>query len=172
MVMLGVTVGLYYVDLSKALGWVGWNVVVAMIVAIIKATAVVLIFMNVRNSTRLTWLWAALGFIWLLLMTGIFMDYQTRAWIDQTGWTAIPSEYEIGGVSSRPAHPEWRRQFCGRKRRPASFGPTASAPAKSALIRLPTYKKSPAPKKARGIFAFYYLPRVPLRRVGGGSGAE
>ena len=102
MVLLGVTVGLYYVDLSKALGWVGWNVVVAMIVAIIKATFVVLIFMNVRNATRLTWLWAALGFIWLLLMTGIFMDYQTRAWIDQTGWSAVPSEYEINGVSSRP----------------------------------------------------------------------
>jgi caa(3)-type oxidase subunit IV len=102
MVMLVVTVVMYKIDLSHTTGWVGTNVVIAMIISAIKATAVIWIFMNVRNSTRLTWLWAALGFIWLILLVGIFMDYQTRAWIDQTGWTAIPSEYEIGGVSSRP----------------------------------------------------------------------
>jgi cytochrome c oxidase subunit 4 len=84
--LLAVTVGLYYVDLNRATGWSWPNIIVALIVAIIKATLVVLFFMNVRGSTRLTWLWAALGFIWLLLMGGIFMDYQSRAWIDSTGW--------------------------------------------------------------------------------------
>lgn len=98
--LLVLTVVMYKVDLSRF--WIGWNVIIAMIIAVTKAFFVVWVFMNVRNSTRLTWLWAAIGFIWLLLMLGIFMDYQTRAWIDQTGWQPVASEYEIGGVSSRP----------------------------------------------------------------------
>lgn len=89
LVLLGITVGLYYVDLSKLLGWSGWNLIVAMIVAITKAALVVLLFMNVRGSTRLTWLWAAIGFIWLLLMSGIFMDYLSRGWLDSSGWQPL-----------------------------------------------------------------------------------
>lgn len=89
--LLGVTVGLYYVDLSKGIPIPGVNLIVALIVAVIKATLVVYYFMNVKGSTRLTVLWAVLGFIWLLLMGGIFMDYQSRQWVDQSGWepTAI-----------------------------------------------------------------------------------
>ena len=86
--MLVVTVGLYYVDLSKGpLGAItGINLIVALIVAVLKASSVVLFFMNVRNGTKLTYLWAALGFIWALLMGGIFMDYQTRHWVFHQGW--------------------------------------------------------------------------------------
>ncbi len=86
MVLLGITVGLYYVDFNKITGWSWPNIILALFIAIVKASLVVLFFMNVRGSTRLTWLWAALGFIWLLLMGGIFMDYQSRAWIDSSGW--------------------------------------------------------------------------------------
>jgi len=64
----------------------GINLIVALIIAIIKAALVVLIFMNVKGSTKLTWLWAALGFIWLLILAGIFMDYQTRIWEPIPGW--------------------------------------------------------------------------------------
>lgn len=83
-VLLIVTVLLYYVDLSVALKWVGWNFVVAMIVASIKAYLVVRNFMNVKGSTKLTFLWAVLGFVWLMLMAGIFIDYRHRP--HQGGW--------------------------------------------------------------------------------------
>ena len=84
MVMLVVTVALYWLDLSKSLGWVGWNLVVALLVAASKAYAVVRNFMNVKGSTRLTFLWAVLGFLWFLLMFGILIDYRTRP--SQGGW--------------------------------------------------------------------------------------
>lgn len=86
MVLLAATVGAYYVDLNRLTGLHWPNLILALLIAISKATLVVLFFMNVRGSTRLTWLWAALGFIWLLLMGGIFMDYQSRAWVDSSGW--------------------------------------------------------------------------------------
>ena len=65
--LLVVTVVLYFIDLSKMWNWVGWNIVIALIVATVKAVLVVLNFMNVKGGTRLIWLWAALGFIWVLL---------------------------------------------------------------------------------------------------------
>lgn len=86
MVLLILTVVMYYVDLSKATHWVGTNLVIALTIAIVKAALVVLFFMNVKYSSKLTWLWASIGFIWLLLMSGIFMDYLTRTWQQPTGW--------------------------------------------------------------------------------------
>jgi cytochrome c oxidase subunit IV len=83
-VLLIVTVLLYYIDLSAAMKWVGWNFVVAMIVASIKAYLVVRNFMNVKGSTKLTFLWAVLGFVWLMLMAGVFIDYRSRP--HQGGW--------------------------------------------------------------------------------------
>jgi cytochrome c oxidase subunit IV len=62
------------------------NNLVAMVIAITKATLVVLFFMGVKYGTRLTWLWAALGFIWFLLLFGILSDYYTRPWERAGGW--------------------------------------------------------------------------------------
>jgi hypothetical protein len=60
----------------------------------VKAFLVIRNFMNLRGSTPLTVLWAALGFIWLLLMGGIFLDYRTapnhragRSW--NTPWRML-----------------------------------------------------------------------------------
>jgi cytochrome c oxidase subunit 4 len=53
--------------------------------AIAKATLVVLFFMHVRWGTRLTWVIAASGFFWLLILFGLTMqDYLTRGWVDGT----------------------------------------------------------------------------------------
>jgi cytochrome c oxidase subunit 4 len=50
-----------------------------------KATLVVLFFMHVRWGTRLTWVIAASGFFWLLILFGLTMqDYLTRGWVDGT----------------------------------------------------------------------------------------
>ncbi len=87
--LLIVTVGLYYIDLQRLpiIGAIhGINLMVALVIAVIKAALVVLIFMNVKGSTKLTWLWAALGFIWLLILAGVFIDYQTRYLITDPGW--------------------------------------------------------------------------------------
>jgi len=90
--LLLVTVGLYYVDLARFVPIMGINLVIALIVAIWKASLVVYNFMNLKGSTRLTVLWALLGFIWLLLMGGVFMDYKTRP--ATAGWQRM--EYPLG----------------------------------------------------------------------------
>ena len=58
----------------------GWmNIYIAMTIATFKALIVVLYFMHVRYSPRLTWIFAGAGFVWLLIMFSLTMsDYLTR----------------------------------------------------------------------------------------------
>jgi cytochrome c oxidase subunit IV len=61
------------------------NNVLMLGIAITKALLVVLFFMHVRWSTRLTWVVAASGFFWLLILFGLTMqDYLTRSWVEGT----------------------------------------------------------------------------------------
>jgi cytochrome c oxidase subunit 4 len=58
------------------------NNVVMLTVACAKALLVVLYFMHVRWSPRLTWVVAAAGFVWLIIMFGMTMsDYLSRGWM-------------------------------------------------------------------------------------------
>ena len=58
------------------------NNVVMLSIAVAKALLVMLFFMHVRWSSRLTWVVAASGFFWLLIMFSITMaDYMSRGWM-------------------------------------------------------------------------------------------
>lgn len=60
-----------------------FNDVVALSIAVLKATAVVLFFMHVRHSSPLTKLTVISGFVWLAFMIFITLsDYWTRGWLD------------------------------------------------------------------------------------------
>ena len=73
------TVAVAFVDLGAL------NNVVMLGIAITKATLVVLYFLHVRWSSRLTWVVAASGFFWLLILFGLTMqDYFTRGWVPGT----------------------------------------------------------------------------------------
>jgi cytochrome c oxidase subunit 4 len=75
----GLTVGAAFVDMGAL------NNVVMLLIALIKATLVILFFMHVRWSSRLTWVIAMAGFAWLLILFGVTMsDYLTRGWIQGT----------------------------------------------------------------------------------------
>ena len=79
MVGTALTVGVAFVDLGAM------NNVLMLGIAITKALLVILFFMHVRWSTRLTWVVAASGFFWLLILFGLTMtDYLTRGWVDGT----------------------------------------------------------------------------------------
>jgi cytochrome c oxidase subunit 4 len=75
------------------------NNIIAMTIAVTKATLVVLFFMHVKYSTKLTQLWAITGFIWVTLLTIILLDYGTRryepvpSWSQDTG-AALPRAVE------------------------------------------------------------------------------
>lgn len=62
------------------------NIIVAMTVAVIKATLIMLYFMHVRWSSRLTWLFAGAGIVWLMILFSItFSDYFSRSYLPQPG---------------------------------------------------------------------------------------
>ena len=64
-VLTGVTTAVAFVDLGVM------NVVVMLLIAFTKATLVVLYFMHVRFTSRLTQLAAASGFAWLAILIGL-----------------------------------------------------------------------------------------------------
>lgn len=57
-----------------------WNIVVAITIAVTKATLVVLYFMHLRYSHRLNWVFGAAALFWLVLLLGLTMaDVAARA---------------------------------------------------------------------------------------------
>ena len=73
-------------DLDHIL-FTGANTVVALTIAVIKATLVVLYFMHVRYSTRLTWVIVIAGFFWLGILFSLTMaDYMSRPQWRTIGW--------------------------------------------------------------------------------------
>ncbi len=59
-----------------------FNTVIALTIASVKATLVVLYFMHVRYSPRLVWVIVASALFWLGIMFALtFSDYFTRCWL-------------------------------------------------------------------------------------------
>lgn len=72
------------------------NNIVAMLIAAVKATLVIMVFMNVRNGSKLIKMWAVLGFVSFLLFFIMYADYQFRqyemvgAWDKRDPGMALP----------------------------------------------------------------------------------
>jgi cytochrome c oxidase subunit 4 len=59
-----------------------WNTVVALGIAFLKATLVVLFFMHVKYSPRLTQITIAGGLFWLVILLALTLsDFMTRGWL-------------------------------------------------------------------------------------------
>jgi len=75
MLCTGLTVWVAFLDLGAL------NIVAALAIAVFKATLVVLFFMHVKYSTRLTWAVVAGSIFWLgILLVLTMSDYLTRGW--------------------------------------------------------------------------------------------
>lgn len=76
MVLMGLTTGLAFVDLR------GLSAPVALVIAATKALLVILFFMHVRTTSRMTQVFVVAGFYWLaLLFGGTLGDVLTRPWL-------------------------------------------------------------------------------------------
>jgi cytochrome c oxidase subunit 4 len=74
LVLFVLTIAVAFVHLGP------FNVYIAVTIAMIKATLVVLYFMHVRYHTRLTWIFASAGFLWLIILFALTLaDYATRS---------------------------------------------------------------------------------------------
>jgi len=70
-----ITVGASYIDMGP------WNPVIALAIAVTKATLVVLYFMHVKYSSKLMKLTVLSGVFTFLILVGMSLsDYISRAW--------------------------------------------------------------------------------------------
>ncbi len=75
------TVAVSRIDLGE------YNFIVAMTIAVIKASLVVWYFMNVRQSSSLTRLFVGAGFLWMaILIVFVLSDYVSRGWVPGGTW--------------------------------------------------------------------------------------
>ena len=77
MFLLALTVGVSFFNLGP------FNVVLSLGISILKALLIMMIFMEVRYSHPIVWLFAGASFLWLLIMlTLTISDYFTRGWVE------------------------------------------------------------------------------------------
>lgn len=82
MVLLILTVVAAMEDFSVRFGWGPANIVIAMVIAVAKAGLVVMFFMHVKYSSRLTQFFVGIAFLFLGIMFFFtFADYFSRNWI-------------------------------------------------------------------------------------------
>jgi cytochrome c oxidase subunit 4 len=75
LVCTGLTVWIAFLDLGPL------NTIAALAIAVFKAALVVLFFMHVKYSTRLTWAVVLGSVFWFGILIALTMsDYLTRAW--------------------------------------------------------------------------------------------
>ena len=80
MVLTGLTVSAAFYDLGSL------NTVVALAIAVTKASLVILFFMHVKYSSRLTWLVIGSGFVFVAIMIGFTVaDLLSRGWLGTPG---------------------------------------------------------------------------------------
>ena len=111
LVLTAVTVAVAFVNLGRL------NFPVAISIAILKATLVVLFFMHAKYSSRLTKLVIGGAFFFLLCLFGLTMtDYLSRGWYVAPGGTATagtipsvtpaaePAAVQPGAAAPAPGH--------------------------------------------------------------------
>jgi cytochrome c oxidase subunit IV len=80
LVLLGATVGAAYINVEP------FNFALTMVIALAKAVMILLIFMHVRYSERLIWVFSSAAFLWLAILIALSLnDYFTRGWLNISG---------------------------------------------------------------------------------------
>lgn len=79
-----------------------WMNVIALVIATVKASLVVTIFMGVGYSTKLVKLYALGGFAWFFLLFIMLADYTTRPTEPVVGWETDPASALPRGTTERP----------------------------------------------------------------------
>ena len=111
MVLTAVTVSVAFINLGAL------NFPVALGIAIFKATLVILFFMHVKYSSRLTKLICGTAFFFLIILFGLTLtDYLSRGWFVAPGGTAgVGTQVTIG-----PAAPAAEEQQSAEPAKPAA----------------------------------------------------
>src|SRR6185503_19470254 len=97
MVLTAITVTIAFINLGSL------NFPVALGIAILKATLVILFFMHVKYSSRLTKLICGTAFFFLVILFGLTLsDYLSRGWFVAPGGTAAAGTQVTIGPPATP----------------------------------------------------------------------
>ena len=101
MVLTSITVAVAFINLG------GWNFPVALGIAIVKATLVILFFMHVKYSSQLTKLICGGAFFFLIILFGMTLsDYLSRGWLTSpSGTIGAGTQVTIGAPAERAHTP-------------------------------------------------------------------
>jgi cytochrome c oxidase subunit IV len=92
MVLLAITVAAAQIPFGeRGVGPLG--VLITFLIATVKAVLVVVYFMHIRYSTRLTRVFVVAGLLWLGILFALTLnDYLTRGWLPlSSGWDTTPA---------------------------------------------------------------------------------
>ncbi len=96
LVLTATTTAVAFVDLGAP-----WNTILALGIAVVKASLVVLFFMHALYSRPLTWVFIGAGFFCLIILfTFILADYATRDNLGAGPLAAVPAPSQ--GAAQRP----------------------------------------------------------------------
>jgi cytochrome c oxidase subunit 4 len=97
--MTALTVSMAFVDLGRM------NIVVALAIAVTKASLVILFFMHVYYGSRLTFALIAAGFFFLLLMATLTLgDVVSRGWLVKPAEPPSRVSREVASQASGAEH--------------------------------------------------------------------
>jgi cytochrome c oxidase subunit IV len=101
MVLLVITVWAAFVHIPGP----GVGLAVALLIATIKTVLVVLYFMHVIYSSKLTKVFVAAAFFWFgILLVLLYSDYLTRPWLGSSrGWNENPAMIDGGRDHVQPS---------------------------------------------------------------------
>ena len=85
--IFGVLMGLLVATVVGAYAPLGhFHLAFALLVAGAKAAVIILVFMHVKYSNRLVWIFSSAAFLWLALLIVLSMnDYDSRGWLNIEG---------------------------------------------------------------------------------------
>jgi cytochrome c oxidase subunit IV len=94
LVLTGLTTGVAFIDLGK------WNTVVALVIAVSKATLVAIFFMHLKWSSMLMRVAFFAALLWLAIMISVTsIDFLTRDWIP------VPKKWNDSSQLRVPTNP-------------------------------------------------------------------
>jgi cytochrome c oxidase subunit 4 len=80
MILLSLTIAAAFLNLGP------WSLMLALSIAVAKALLIILFFMHVRYSSHLSWIFAGVGFFWLLILIVLTLsDYISRGLASPAG---------------------------------------------------------------------------------------
>jgi cytochrome c oxidase subunit IV len=110
MVLLIITMLAYLYDFGAHWGekWGVLNTALALLIASVKAFLVMMVFMHLRHATKLTWVVASAGFVWLCVMIVFsYGDYLSRnaipEWNPNQDLTGTETKSSLVSTNDTPA---------------------------------------------------------------------